>query len=424
MFIPNADGNLVAVDVPSGTVEWSYTAAGGVQIAPAVGDSRVFLGTGDGDMVALDRESGDEQWSVGAGGSVSAPAVRGGNVYFGQSGGNAAGIMSFDAGSGDLRWQTDVSTTGTLPFPSSMTVPTPAVVGDAVVANVQNLEDAGGSGLVALDPSDGTEQWQTSLGDVCYPPSLTENTCFAITNKGVNRVSIADGSVRWETVFDALGASSGGQITPDVVTVGEDAVYVPEPTGAGELGFVALNARTGEREWSYATDSRPSVGSGVSTTGSLVYFALQGELLAVDAESGLEEWTYRLTEDVPGGRVPNVGRRSGSAPIVTQDGVLVKHLGTVHAVDAGSGTGADDEPTSQSPTATTGAQPGTPRDGTETDRETQRRDDDDPPKRGFFTNGESEGLLSIEGSNLTLVSTLITVVATVVTVVDLIRGSN
>jgi outer membrane protein assembly factor BamB len=424
MFTANADGNLVAVDVPSGTVEWSYTAAGGVQIAPAVGDNSVFIGTGDGDMVALDRGSGEEQWSVGAGGGVSAPGVRDGNVYFGQSDGDAARIMAFGTESGDLRWQTDVSKTGSKPYPSAMTAPTSAVLEDAVVANVQNLEDAGGSGLVALDPTDGTEQWQTSLGDVCYPPSLTENTCYAITDKSVNRVSIADGSVRWETVFEPFGYGSGLRITPDVVTIGEDTVYVQEPTGNGELGFVAVNARTGEREWTYATDSVPSVGSGVSTTGSLVYFALQGKLIAVDAENGLEEWSYRLTEDVPGGRVPNVGRRSGSAPILTQDGILVKHLGTVHAVDAGSMAGTDGEFSSQSPTATSGSQPGTPRTGTESDREIQRSEGDGRPNRGFFTNGESEGLLSITGSNVTLMSTLITVVATVVTALDMIRGNN
>lgn len=351
MFTANVDGNLVAVDVPSGTVEWVYEASGGVQIAPAVGDSRVFLGTGDGDMVALNRETGEIDWSKGAGGSVSAPALSEGTVYFGQSGENVAEIMSFDARSGDIRWQTDVSTTETLPFPSAMTAPTPAVVGDAVVANVQNLEDAGRSGLVGL-AGDGTEQWQTSLGHVCYPPSVTENTCYAITAESVNRVSIAGGSVRWETAFEPHRPGAEPRIIPGVATVGEEAIYVQKPTGVGELGFVALNARTGEREWSYVLDSGPSVGSGISTTGSLVYFALQGELVAVNAESGLEEWTYRLTEDVLERGVPNTGRRSGSAPIVTQDGILVKHLGTIHAVDARSTAGTDGQPTSQSQTST------------------------------------------------------------------------
>jgi len=426
MFTANADGNLVAVDVPSGTVEWSYTASGGVQIAPAVGDSRVFLGTGDGDMVALNRETGDEQWSVGTDGGVSAPAVRDGSVYFGQSGEDVAEIMSFDAGSGDLRWQTDVPTNGTAFRPAAMTAPTPAVAGDTVVANVQNLEDAGGSGLVGLDPADGTEQWQTSLGGVCYPPSLTENTCYAVTPKSVNRVSIADGSVRWETVFEPFRPGAELRVFPDVVTTGEDAVYVQEPTGIGSMGFVALNARTGEREWSYATDSGSSVGSGVSTTGSLVYFALQGELVAVDAGSGLEEWTYRLTEDVPEGRVADDGRRRGSAPIPTQNGILVKHLGTVHTVDAGSGDGAgtDGQSTAQPPATATGSPTGTPRAGAGTDREARRSGDDGPPERGFFTNGESAGFLSVGGANLTVMSTLITVVATIVTVVDMIRGNN
>lgn len=35
MYIANADGNLVAVDVPSGTIEWSYTAAGGGRRNPS-----------------------------------------------------------------------------------------------------------------------------------------------------------------------------------------------------------------------------------------------------------------------------------------------------------------------------------------------------------------------------------------------------
>ncbi len=421
MFTANADGNLIAVDVPSGTVEWSYTAAGGVQIAPAVGDSRVFLGTGDGDMVALDRESGEEQWSVGVGGGVSAPALRDGSVYFGQSGEDVAGIMSFEAGSGDLRWQTDVPTNGTAFRPAAITAPTPAVAGDAVVANVQNLEDASGSGLVALDPADGTEQWQTSLGGTCYPPSITENTCYAIADQGLNRVSTADGSVRWETVFEPFRPGAEPRIFPDAVTVGEETVYVQEPTGIGELGFVAVNARTGEREWSYATDSGPSVGSGVSTTGSLVYFALQGELVAVDAESGLEEWTYRLTENVPEGRVPD-GRRRGSAPIITQNGILVKHLGTIHAVDAGSTTGTDSQPVSGSPTATAQSPPDTTQTGAETDQQLQS--ETDPSERGFFTNGEGRGFRWVGGLDLTVASTVITIVATIITVIDMIRGDG
>jgi len=421
VFTVNRDGNLLAVDLPSGTVEWSYTVSGAVQVAPAVTDDGVFLGTSEGKIVSLDRANGEERWSIGVDTGVSTPAVRDGRVYLGQSGSETAEVLAFDAVSGDSLWRTTVPKTGSVFRPTEITLPTPAVAGETVVVNIQNLKGSGTSGLVALNAEDGTKRWETPLRTVCYPPSVTENACYAIAGDVLHRVSLAGGTVRWEKTFEPHRPGADTRVVPDVVTSGPGTVYVQVPTGIGRSGFVALDKRTGQERWRYTVGSGSAVGSGISTTESRAYFAIGGTLVAANPESGFEEWTYQLEDEPPEGRVES--RRMGSAPVVTPNGVLVKHLGRIYVVDDGTAPGTE----GSTPRTSTGAdETATRTESTRTEPPGDTRLDggSGPQERGFFTNDESGGLPSFSGSDWTVLSTLITVVATVITVVDMLRGGD
>ncbi len=403
VFTVNRNEDVVAVDLASGTVQWSYTPPEPVQIAPAVGENRVFLGTDGGDMVCLARETGEQQWSVGIDAAVSTPVVWDGTVYYGHYGGDTADVVAFDAASGDPEWQTEIEKAGSTADPSMLTIPTPAIEDGTVVVNVQNLAGSGDAGLVGLNASDGTIQWQAPIGGPCYPPSVRDGSCYAIAGGGVTRVSLAGGSVRWHNVFEKHRPGAETWMDPGMVSIGKNAVYLREKTAIARSGFVALNKRTGEREWEYRTDADSADAAGVSVTGSRVYFALGGTLVASGIDSGFEAWTYPLGGDLG-------VRGNGSAPIVTPEGLLVKHRGVLWALDDESAQETEDGGESTPASLEDDGGSGVP----ESDGGSGTQERDSPGS------DEDRGFRLFDGWNLTLVNMTITAIAALITAVGII----
>ena len=79
-----AGHNLVAVDLTTHQVQWTFTTNDDVSSSPAVAGTAVYVGSEDGNFYAIDRTDGLKIWEYATGDEItSSPAVGDGIVYVG-----------------------------------------------------------------------------------------------------------------------------------------------------------------------------------------------------------------------------------------------------------------------------------------------------------------------------------------------------
>gem|GEM_PF-6435567 len=156
--------------------------------------------------------------------------------------------------------------------------------------------------VVALSLEDGSEEWETELGEVGIGPRflVAPGEGFAIPDRDLERtrwISFDDGAVAWEV--DGL-----------VVAVdGETAVVRPE--GSDELEVV--DALTGEERWAFPQEQSygVAIADDVLVTADVDGVTVRG----YDVEDGAELWTTELDD------VGRVVAADGVAAVVGGDGV-------------------------------------------------------------------------------------------------------
>lgn len=165
------DDTVEAIDIETGTVNWTFWTEGPVRFSPFIHGDRVLVGSDDGHLYALDRESGAEQWRVrpgpvdrrvaGNGRIVSAWPIRTGPVVIDGKVYTTAGIFplegvwvaAYDVQTGEQTWKvrhTDLPAQGYLVgSPERLYVPasrdTPVVLNRGDGARVGKLGGQGGT---------------------------------------------------------------------------------------------------------------------------------------------------------------------------------------------------------------------------------------------------------------------------------------
>ncbi|SFS53239.1 PQQ-binding-like beta-propeller repeat protein [Halostagnicola kamekurae] len=170
-----------------GAVAWSYGEEGDI----AVVDGTVYLRTSN-EVHAIDDETGEALWVGGEIGADGTPAVAGESVFVG-----GEQLTALESDTGDVRWREQ--------FDDGATVPDPTVAYELVYVVVEDT-------LYAFDAADGSIAWERS-------------------------------TVQLETATD----SEELPFEPIPVAAANELVYA----AVGDAGFVALDATTGEREWSH-----------------------------------------------------------------------------------------------------------------------------------------------------------------------------
>jgi outer membrane protein assembly factor BamB len=207
----------------------------------------------------------DELWKFGGGSSLRPPFVAGQSVLWLSTKAGANTLYSLDLGSGDVRWKVSLAGTGGV-----------IARGKTAYANPAS----------AYDLDSGKLLWQAKTGErlASGGPALSASgkVLFAGTSGGdgepaaVTAYDTSDGEEIWRS---ALGDEI---VNPsDRLWAIGDVVIAPLHSG----DVVALDAGTGEEVWRY-TPPEPRLGN-VTVEGGEVWFGLQnGEVLALDAESG------------------------------------------------------------------------------------------------------------------------------------------
>ncbi len=136
--------------------------------------------------------------------------------------------------------------------------------------------------LTRIDPTDGTETWNTDLniGGAEFPPAIHDGTAFVPGFGGVVAVETDSGEVAWST-DEVLSASAPP-------TVADGSLYVvsgAEPDSPA--GVVSLSTDDGSVEWTAPGDFR---GPAAVDDGTLVVRAEEHGGAAIDAESGDVLW--------------------------------------------------------------------------------------------------------------------------------------
>jgi outer membrane protein assembly factor BamB len=75
LFVPEGNGDLVALNSTTGVRNWTYVAGGSILGEVTVYGSRVYLGALDGNVTSLRESTGAKVWSFQTGGPVSAGAA-------------------------------------------------------------------------------------------------------------------------------------------------------------------------------------------------------------------------------------------------------------------------------------------------------------------------------------------------------------
>lgn len=204
------------------------------------------------------------------------PAAEGSWAQLGRDAGHDGYNPSVPSTCSDVRWT--VETEGPLT--------TPTVANDTVYVTRGNLTGgAPEATLEAYDLSSGDPKWSVSL-DTTYVfhaplsdlrPVYHDGNLYLNVDEAFVVIDAETRRTRWKT------SSFDGFINdPPVVT--DDAVY-----GAGRKGLVCFE-HDGSKRWEFEPDGRMSHPSFPAVLGDTVYTAVNGELFALDTETGSVSW--------------------------------------------------------------------------------------------------------------------------------------
>jgi outer membrane protein assembly factor BamB len=274
-------GRVYAINAKTGKRAW-MVASGRCQAAsPAVGPRLVYVSFlnkppcnrrspgGDGELVAYYAGSGDVRWRRKIGPSESSPLVIDGAVYVADWTGR---VWSFRAGTGQLRWVTNVG---------AQVKGAPALSGHRLVVG-----DYAGH-LTALDSRTGKVLWQASSqarlfgsGNFYSTPAIAYGRVYIGSTDGkVYSFGAASGELRWSQ-------GTGGYVYSSPA-VWDKRVYI----GSYDGRFYCLDAATGDVKWSFRANG-PISGSPTVLDGVVYFATLKQRTYALSALTGAQLWTF------------------------------------------------------------------------------------------------------------------------------------
>lgn len=251
LFIGTFQGHVVRVDRKSGEILWKAGVGAAVTGGVSIDDSRVYAGTEQGQMVALEQSTGAEVWRTQMNTSVdSAPLVADGKVIFLTLDNRTHAL---DAQSGRKLWSHST--------PAEQLV----VMGSSTPSSADGLVFVGYSSgeVFALRLSDGQKAWSDNL-----------------------RV-VGGGSGELDLIQDVDAA----------IVFSDDAGPRVAPRRAFAVNHqgrvVAYWATNGTRIWEKRVSA---VQQPLWSRGRLFISDMEGHLIALSADDGVEMWRVRLSD--------------------------------------------------------------------------------------------------------------------------------
>lgn len=285
-FDPSKDGSVFALDAQDGTEQWRTTLDASGENGMALVDDRLVVAY-DTTLVALDRQSGERIWTETTNGLKFSELLVADDATGTILLASEDGIEAFGAANGEQHWESDVVRGLSL---------APAVAGERVFA-VGEID--GAPSLAAISLADGSERWQTELTDHPWsvPPVVTESG-VVVDDDGTLVVYDPETGERRRELFTFTHENG----VHDIVGLGTANGTV---FAASYGGVVAVDAETGAEQW---YRDRPESKSELCVGSQTVVLPLsdpsfasnQTTISALDRETGEMRWYWDF------GRSPNV----------------------------------------------------------------------------------------------------------------------
>jgi eukaryotic-like serine/threonine-protein kinase len=256
------------------TIAWDVKRGGGVQfgVMPLVAGGRVYVADDSGMLAALDEATGDVRWTVDAGSPIHGTPVLVDDLVI--AGTDAGTLTAVRVGDGGLAWQSTVHGT----ISASLL----ALDGVLYVGS----EDGN---LYARDVATGAPRWSLpGGGPITRGPAIARGVLYVGATGGrFSAIDLGTHAALWST---ELGPGAVG--TP---TIGSGRVYV----GRGLLAsgpphdLVALDARTGDILWHFASPAGRQVHMGGLAEGVVYAVSEDDNVYAISADTGAQLWEAR-----------------------------------------------------------------------------------------------------------------------------------
>lgn len=291
VYIGDDSGTLYAFDATTGSLLWSNTIvsnqdAYGIETAPTVANGLVYIGADN--LYILDGTTGNliKTIPVPQAGDLSSPTIVNGVIYVGGSSGEVAALNASD---GSLLWQTSVG---------NIIAGAPAVVNGIVYVDTIHT-----GLLVALNAKTGKILWNGSLleganaapvvaNGMVFVHAYYEGPPASVTLYAFNASGCGSGVTTCSPVWQVSAPSSGDVLPSPAVANG--VVYI------GTSDMNAFDAKTGAPHWTGTTSSRTVFESSPAVANGVVYSITEnGQIYAFKA-SGCHKascspiWTYTI----------------------------------------------------------------------------------------------------------------------------------
>lgn len=203
VFITSGFGLISALDANTGEEIWRTHTRAPMQSAPTIENGRLFAISDDNEIYALNADTGEVQWTYQAiietvrMLTVPSPAVLGDVVVAPFSSGE---IIALRVQNGSVLWQDGISGTGNLtPLAILNDIPSGPVIADGYV-----FASSQSGSLVAFDLRTGQRVWAQPAGTLSFP-LIAGDFIFTVTTEGeVACMSKTDGTVVWLTQLRAF----------------------------------------------------------------------------------------------------------------------------------------------------------------------------------------------------------------------------
>ena len=252
-----SNSGVLGLDLATGERRWRVPVREPVVAAPTVDGGVAYVGGRDRFAYAIDVETGKVRWKQPALGPVFAsPAVSGGKVF----------VVSEDPATGQIRVVALATDTGKrlwrfeLQTGVRLGSAAPVVGGDTVYVG---LADS----VLAIRAGNGKELWSSPIPSTFSPLSslaLSGNGVYAANGEGsLFRFDAGTGARRWDFQFDQAQSASSPVIDGGFVLLGLD-----------DGDVVAVEAETGLLRWQGSAGAGPA--GALAPAGSVILVSLQG----------------------------------------------------------------------------------------------------------------------------------------------------
>jgi hypothetical protein len=217
-LIATTDSEVIAIRAAKGEVAWRH-AAGGVTIAPAIDDGRLYTGAQDGRVLALAMTDGSPEWEQFYQGGVTALAAHRGRVYIGS--GEKRVVCLDGAKRGKLEWSYPIG---------ALAIGHMAVDDDRVyVGALDNV-------IRAFDRQNGNQRWQAAM---------RQRPVFGAFVSG-HIVFAPAGATEVQMLWDKTGVKSGVLALPGEAPHGLPGQPAIVESPQGPIVFVVTGGLTNE----------------------------------------------------------------------------------------------------------------------------------------------------------------------------------